>query len=285
MNNENRKFIPYKLLPKRNIIKAAKEIKKINKTNLEDFVIDEFRNYFRNEVQNEPLSFSIKTATLRGISNAVILVHFNKYPLGIYNGFEIDGQARILKKSQNGDVLHLPVIYLTPDKRSTPHERSTTLKHEKIHICQYLQDHAFPLTPDQRDLFLSKTLEDAKEYLLSNADRDAAIDFIINSICYKTWMEVEANYHTEKSMDDFELIKQIYRSSNPILTLHLMIENMNWKVTEMDKAAKTFKAFCNTMQSEIKWVNNLVHSNTSDSLHDLIIKTHHEIVAEAEFSV
>ena len=27
MNNENRKIIPYKLLPKRNIIKAAKAIK------------------------------------------------------------------------------------------------------------------------------------------------------------------------------------------------------------------------------------------------------------------
>ena len=48
---------------------------------------------------------------------------------------------------------------------------------------------------------------------------------------------------------------------------------------------ETFKDFCNTMQAEIKWVNNLVHSHSSGSLHDLIVKANDEIEAEMEFSM
>jgi hypothetical protein len=64
-----------------------------------------------------------------------------------------------------------------------------------------------------------------------------------------------------------------------------MNKKMNWKVAKMDKALETFKKFCNTMQAEITWVNNLVHSHTSGSLHDLIVKAHDEIEAEMEFSM
>ena len=268
---QNRKFIPYKLLPKRNIVRAANDIKKIDKTELKDFVIDEFLKYTQSDTSKYRLSCSIKTAPLLKVPNAVILVTFYDSPFDSFNGITIYGQARILKKSKNGGVVSLPVIYLTPDRSKD------ILMHEKIHICQYLQDSAFPLTTNQRDLFLSMNLKDAMQYLLNNADRDAAIDFIGNANCYRLWIEMEANYHTRKITNYLEWLKMVYLSSNPIVTLEQMRSIMELDSKEMSKVQEKFITFCNTIENEVKWVSNFVRTVNDRSLYDWILEAHDEV--------
>lgn len=71
-----------------------------------------------------------------------------------------------------------------------PNYGENTLKHETIHICQYLQDSSFPLTTKQKEIFLSNDLITSANYIFKTAGEEAMTDFVINAVCYKMWVDL-----------------------------------------------------------------------------------------------
>ncbi len=276
-NIKNRKFIPYKLTPTHTIKIVAKALTEIKKQALEEYVIQGVKEYFGDNIQERFLSCSIKKAPLLKVPNAVVLVSFSNNPLINPDSLNIIGLARILVKSQNGDLAPIPVIYLWPNRSRD------TLKHEKIHICQYLQDRAYPMTPGQKELFLSRSLEEGVDYLLGKTGKDAATDFIINAACYKTWIEMEANYYTRKPITPEVWMMKVYNSSLPIVTFNICSQIIGWDNKDMDRVREKFDSFCSSMEKEVKWVSDLVRSSSASSLHELIFHTHEEYEIEMMF--
>jgi hypothetical protein len=269
VDNNKKRFTPYNLIPNETIKKIANNLKRIDKNKLKEIVIQAFIEYFGDDTSKELLSCSIKTIPLLKIPNAVVLVTFDGNPFTEDSISTIAGLARILTKSQIADFAPIPVIYLSP------FQDEDILEHEKIHICQYLQDEAYPMTPDQKELLLTKNLIECISYLLKNVGRGAATDFIINAACYKTWIEMEANYYTRSYSDPYNWMEKVYVSSQPIVTFDSMYEHLEWGKIDMDKAKERFPRFCGIMEKEVDWVGELV-SSTSLSLYDLILEVHDE---------
>jgi hypothetical protein len=269
MDNNKKRFTPYNLIPNETIKKIANNLKRIDKNKLKEIVIQAFIEYFGDDTSKELLSCSIKTIPLLKIPNAVVMVTFEDNPFPGDGTHTIAGFSRILTKSQIGDLAPIPVIYLSP------FQDEDILEHEKIHICQYLQDEAYPMTPDQKELFLSKNLYEGVRYLLKNIGREAAEDFFINATCYITWIEMEANYYTRSYSNPYEWMEKVYRSSQTIVRFESMYEILEWGNLDMDKDRERFPRFCGTMEKEVDWVGELV-SSTSLSLYDLILEVHDE---------
>ena len=109
--NENSKIIPYDKVPKNNIIRAAKNIKKFKKQKLRELVQNGFINYYDKDFcTNKSSSFSIKTVSLLNVSDAVVLVIFKTNPLESFSGYVIGGQARLLRASLQNNNIDIPVI-------------------------------------------------------------------------------------------------------------------------------------------------------------------------------
>jgi hypothetical protein len=268
MDNNKKRFTPYNLIPNETIKKIANILKRIDKNKLKEVVIQAFIEYFGDDTSKELLSCSIKTIPLLKIPNAVVLVTFDGNPFTEDSITSIAGLARILIKSQIADFAPIPVIYLTPS------QAEDTLEHEKIHICQYLQNRAYPMTPDQKELFLTKNLDEGVSYLLKNIGREAAEDFFINATCYITWIEMEANYYTRSYSNSYEWMKKVYRSSQPIARLELIGVVLEGRKADRDKVLERFARFCNTIEKEVDWAGDLVSSTSS--LYDLIRDVHIE---------
>jgi len=259
-------FIPYKTVSKKLLKKIANGLKRIDEYELNKFVIDEFKDYFGEDVSEEHNHYSIDFAPILKVSGSSVIVTFDEYPLLISE--KIGGIARLYTNSDIGADFPIPVIYLMPNRYND------TLKHEKIHICQYLLDRAYPLSLEQKEIFLAKNLLDGFKYFLEKNGRSASVDFIINATCCKTWIEMEANFHTRKPKNLSTWMMKVYKSCRPIVTFESIIYFTEWSNEDMREAVARFDQFCTSMQNEVKWVSQIVKSSSYNSLHDFIFETH-----------
>ena len=101
------------------------------------------------------------------------------------------------------------------------------------------------------------------------------IDFVINAVCYKTWIEIEANFHTRGSLNVWKWMYQAYRSSCPITTFNGISHSIPWKNEYMKKSEIGFTNFCNLMEQEVKWIQDAV-KDFNMPLYDLIMDIHEE---------
>ena len=270
MSKKARRFIPYNQLPTKTLENISEGLATMSKSKLKKLVLEGFSDYFGANALEELPQCSVEATSLLDVPQASVLVTFETHPFRGQEYKPVAGLTRLLGKTQNPDLPLIPVIYLMP------RHAEDTLEHENIHACQYLHDVSFPLTSDQKNLFLSMNLEHAARYLQETQGRDAVTDFIINATCYKTWIEMEANYITRKPKNIQAWMMKVYLSSVPIVTFNSVQIVMEWTNDDMETATVGFTGFCNIMENEVKWVADLVRKSGAGSLHKLILETHKE---------
>jgi len=145
----------------------------------------------------------------------------------------------------------------------------------------------YPLTKEQRELFLSHNIDVGIDLLLDTSDKNSAIDYIINVYCAALWIELEANYFTLKDdIDIFNLIKKVYLSSKPILSFDALLgkETLSMKNEDMITIRDRFSSFCNKIENEVPWIkNHILKGSAVDSLHSLILEVHDEVETDLMF--
>jgi hypothetical protein len=122
---------------------------------------------------------------------------------------------------------------------------------------------------EEKHLFLSVPLDSGFRWLLKESDRNAALNFITNAVCYKTWTEMEANYYTRKPDNFDEWMFKVNLSAHPIKALDMTLLVSASDANERNQAEERFRSFCEIMEKEVAWVNEMVQES-SQSLYDLI---------------
>ena len=246
-------------------------ITKADKESLFQITMNHFSKYFNVDYQTAINLVDINYGSLLGVRNAIIINKFNEYPFDSYGIWGIAGWACLIE-----DPLEIPCICLMPD------HNKNTLAHEKIHILQYLQSSSYPMNNIQKSIFLKMSLPNGIEHYLENHGESPAIDYLINSTCYKFWIELEANYFAE-NWNNIDFMKKVYKSALPIMTFQGAFEEFNFGGSYMAQIRSRFVAFCEKIETEIDWVNNLLKESNMDSLHDWVYYTHDDIETDLLF--
>ncbi len=278
------KFISYKEVSQPKLKSIAKILANLKTDNIHSQIKREFLNYLRDEnIYQRDLNFVIKREPLESIENVIILVEFNTHPFASHDDlYRLRGQARLLSFPRVSSSI--PVIYIMPNKGSN------TIDHEKVHLCQYLLDSAYPLTHDQRKILHEMNIPDGIRYFVESSGKLAGIDYLINQVCYQTWIELEANFSarnssTELDMDSaFEIIKAACRSAVPIETLEIIYAHPNVGLDhsfDLDETKSKIYKFFDELEESVIWVEKLVKEAGFDSLSKAIDFAHNDIKIEA----
>ena len=265
-------FIPYHTLSRNLIENLAKDLLEIEKGDLEKIVAEKFFTYFREIISPYPPSYSMEIISLLDVPGAMVLIFFDKHPFRPQDR-AISGFSRLVRQRDSGQII--PCIYLMPN------HADDTIEHERIHICQYLLDSAYPMTSEQREfyLFFPESMIDCFLYLRENFGNSIASDFIINAACYVLWIEMEANYATIKPDKPWPWMEKVYKSASPLMKFQFLYENYGWDADEIPK----FKEFCDILENEVDWVKEIVTRISSNSLYDAIWELHDEFETELMF--
>jgi len=262
-------FIAYDRISIRSIRRMAANLARFEGEHLKQSALAAFHRYHEIDPDKTPSNASIEKASLLQVPDAVALVRFAQDPLAVRGRPpSFAGQAQLIKaRSRRKDML-IPVIYLSPRRHAN------TLQHEKIHICQLMQPAAYPLTDSQKRLYVAKPLDRGMHYLLQTAGREAAVDFITNAVCYKTWIEMEAHHETRRGPAPLDWMIGVYRSAVPLISLRFARRLVKWTDLELGQAVEKFYAFCDLMQREVAWVAEVVDRSTVPTLRELIYEAH-----------
>lgn len=260
----NKKIMLYDEIPKDKIVTISNELSKIGRKQLQQIIIDDFRNYFEEIVVKKLPKFTTTLHPLLDVEDSVVVVEFKGNPFAIE--IPICGTARLAKTAE-GQII--PIIYLLNTSNIT------TLNHEKIHICQYLLDQSYPLTETQKTILLKDNADKSIRYLLKHNGKENALEFVINSTCYKTWIELEAQYHTIEYTDIYSLMERAYSSSLSIITLNTAFGILECDNKDVEVVRNRYIAFCDLLKEEVSWLNALCGEQTP-SIYELILETDDE---------
>ena len=275
---ETDKFIPYDQVPPATIKTISDGLLKFPKNHLKQILIKYFSEDMKEIIIKELPKSSMEIISLLQYPDCLVVVTFKRYPfkrdIGEKYGFA--GLARIIKTP-----ILIPVIYLMNNRNEE------TFAHEKIHVCQYLLNEAYPLTSDQRTVYhLPGSIPNKLNQILSSAGKGAAMDFLFNVACYKTWIELEANHYTKDITESYNVddwMKKVYASSLPISTIEQGLAFLGGKNDDMEMAGDKFRGYCAEMEREVDWVRTLVEKSFYSNLHELIIETHDTFETEMIF--
>lgn len=163
--------------------------------------------------------------------------------------------------------------------------RETTLEHEKIHLCQYMLGSHYPLMRHEFLLMMNHDLETAIKILEQN-NVNVAQEFLIKAVSYKTWIELEAHYHTVprgNSIDFGEWARRSYLSSLPIETFNECAGRPQWGNQFIHKAGDLFSSFCSELESSVPWIMAGVKERRLESLQAMLFEEHEEFQMEMMF--
>jgi hypothetical protein len=261
------KFIPYYRVSNKEIENISTTISKINKNALKQMVLNEFTKYLGDIDKDRIPKFSIKIESILDIKNSLVVVNF-KDKLYYSDGepYSIAGMAHLLK-TNDGKII--PTIYLSTAKNPA------TFKHEIIHIYQYLQKESYPLTERQKSYLLENNFINALKNLNASDGKNKALEFIINVVCYSTWIEIEAEYHTVKHDYVMTLLEKSYSSSLPFDKLKYACQLLGCDENNQKETLDKYEQFCNLLQNEVGWLKALITKDyPSGNLYDLICQVH-----------
>jgi hypothetical protein len=264
-------FPPYTSVEDEALQECAKALSRLSKTEIRDVASSTFMSYFQ---LNDLPEFSIRLEHIEGVQDAVAVVTFSAHPMAE----NIAGLAKLAKSPS--DACPIAIIYLMPDRNEW------TLDHEKIHICQYLLRNTYPLTKEERALYLyyPGTLDICLPELVKN-DNDAAFQYLISVAAYKTWIELEANFFTTKPSEGatitfLDTLYNAYHSAHTIFTIE---GGMEITGGEMAVARDRMVDFLGLLQNEVSWVGEGLSAEGKSSLHDELLQIHDEVETDLMF--
>ena len=241
---------------------CASRIRRSSPAGLKRAAFAQFKN-LPNWLLRDSRSFCISGQSLLNISGAAIAATFSKYPLG-GDDFEIIGMARFIKLEGE----YIPTILLFPEADST------VIRHESIHLCQWLNPTPYPLTAEETHLIASQDLERAIKTVLKTGP-ERALDFIIRAVCYKVWTELEAYFFAEgeKGLRPEDVVKCAQRSAQPFITFQRALSECGLYAhvpAAMKCCEERFLGFCKEIQDHVPWVQSLLKKGGNDSLHEAL---------------
>jgi hypothetical protein len=245
--------------------KNAKLVKTLSYQSIKEIVIENCQRYLE-FYSITPQSISIEEHPLLGVDGAVIVVNLEEYPseIGDNGSFRLAGMARLIKV----DAEILPVVLMFP------HSNQTTLEHECIHLCQLLNNQTYLLTLAERiALFYQNKESVLKDALSKNPEN--ALSLLIKIVCYKVWMELEAQYYLNDKTTEHQrrILCLAQRSSLPFTTFEQIL--FKWDLSKMipnamSKCQKAFTLFCEDLSSQVEWVRYLISKSGSETLNEAL---------------
>lgn len=259
-----KRFVPYDRVPLSRIREAAQRIASLGPRNCRTIVMGGFRAYYGDAALESKLpGAEVSVSPLRGVPRACLVVNFERSPL--LPAKSILAHAGLFSWKANQDVLVPAVFLYGPSGHAS-------LAHEKVHLCQYMSGQPYPLTEAELRFVLPRNLEDALPDIEKSMERDKAVEFLANLVCYKLWIEAEAVHACESKLSADAWIKHAYRSANCFETLGESSKRLNWAPEEYKKAEKMFLGFCDVMQAEVGWVRDLLSDGRQ--LRDVVVKVY-----------
>jgi len=261
----NNTIIPYSWdsLDKNILVKSASSINNFSSQNITNVIIENCQQYllFSNMT---PQKVSIEKHSLLDIEGAAIIARFKEYPkVQNTNVHNFAGIARLIQMEN----VHLPVVLLFPNLNST------TLEHECIHLCQWLNNQTYKLSLAERMIIFGQNPEVAIKSILKTKP-EQALDLFIRYTCYKVWMELEAIYHT--SINNKETLSSvIHRAQLSSLPFQVMLNGIHkWGLNIKNQNAgklcyDEFYTFCNELL-QINWIKDLVDTSSSPTLYEAL---------------
>ena len=203
---------------------------------------------------------SIIKHTLLNVDGAAIIAKFNEYPMTQDNPlYQIAGIARLIQVEKR----ILPVVLIFPKTNKT------TLEHECIHLCQWLNNQTYQLTLTERIALFEQNLEVVIKSVLSKHPEEA-LDLLIRSTCYKVWMELEAQYFTNAQ---HVILKRAQRSAMPFTTFERSLDEWGFYKdipNAMAICSEKFPLFCAELESQVEWIRGLVAKSVSKTLSEAL---------------
>jgi hypothetical protein len=259
-----KRFVPYDRVPLSRIREAAQRIASLGPKNCRTIVMGGFRAYYGDTALASRLPRAeVSDSPLRGVPRACLVVNFERSPL--LPTESILAHASLFSWKANQDVL-VPAVFLYGPAGHA------SLAHEKVHLCQYLSGQPYPLTEAEIRFVLRRNLKDALPEIEKSMERDKAVEFIANLVCYKLWIEAEAVHACEPKLSAGAWMKRAYRSANCFETLEESSKRLKWAPEEDKKAVEMFYGFCDVMQAEVGWVRDLLSDGRQ--LRDVVAKVY-----------
>ena len=247
----------------KNILKKSFElIERLSPQEIENLVVNYCKNHLGcNNLESQ--DYLINTHSLLGVEGSIIEVRFNVIPANfVEGGIQIAGMARLIE-TENGT---LPVVLLFPSSNEE------TLEHERIHLCQWLNDKTFQLTLGERKEFLQQKLcASMKRVIEENPEN--ALDLFIRITNYKVWIELEANHFSKRAFSNRSVLDKAQRSSQPFSAIEHGLDELGF--TKIFPEAKSmckraFVEFCNDLELHVDWIRDLVAESKSETLYDAL---------------
>jgi hypothetical protein len=222
----------------------------------------------------------VEASEVLGVDGACLLIHHEERltnddtccdTVGIANVIEVDGRK-------------VPHIFLFPGADEG------FVKHEKIHICQFLSPDPWPSERGEHWKFLSSASpwERVKEMLAEGKAPDDVARLLSDWVCRITWCELEAYWFTQGAAgaSGYDVLKSAYRSAKPIEVLngcaYVLMESAGYAVASgfntilMAQAQKSIPDFCQRLELEVPWMGELLASAGQPSLYTALEAAHVE---------
>ena len=207
-------------------------------------------------------SFSFSKHSLLGVEGASVLAKFKRHPFADTEGEQIQGMARFISVGN----WTIPVILIF----GTASE--TVIKHESIHLCQWLHPLPGLLSQFETIALTSRNLIEVVAPLVAS-NPDQALDLLVRIVCHKTWTELEAYFWAEgkTGTKPRDIIKYAQRSAQPFVTFEQGLFTIGFyshNPSAMAICMDRFVAFGAEMEARVPWVRELVRESRRESLLD-----------------
>lgn len=267
-------IIPYDRVDRKVLEDIAKRVAAADKSMLHKAAIDLVEEYFKGIFLKPITKSCIEVEELLGCYGACIVLNVESDVVDRSLGFNLAGVARLLHVD---GVVPLVILF----------EGSSAINkaHEKIHLCQYLLNDHYPVTQNQFLLLMESDIEGGIESL-ERVSAASAMEFAINSICYKVWIELEANFFAlgvERTKEYDLWAYKSYRSSLPFESVEELFERDGWGNDFVRMAYDKMDEFFQVVSNSSGWVDDHVAKAGYESLSAMLWEMHERFEDESLF--
>ena len=200
----------------------------------------------------------IRRKGLLGVRNACLWIACEE-PEWAYTFGPMQGLALLVPGRQASPPIP---VYLTFGTASR-----SVIRHEQVHLCQFLHPNPLPLTPEERDSIVLSKASDRLGEFGAPSDPVEVEDMAVRIMCWYFWVELEAEYFGLSGQigDADEFLADVAQSVKPCSRLELLPEGGSYPDGRVNIPERVDQFF-REAADRFPWLNDIMVAAETRSL-------------------